>query len=1389
MLRLLLLPILFFSFSLSAQTLCSYVEITPSRPDNPQAAPAGPYCPGELVEFNIDLEFYVGGAGSITLCQWLQGIIPSFGVGWDLDNYTIDEEAPGSEWFWLETGEVNLNVSTSSFGIQTNSDGEDELYVGGSLGAGSALPRGWWTTTEGGAPCTNDGNPNTMWGLQSACGVTVSINFDIELYVKQDYDPMYCGNDEYLKLDIFVMSDGMTGCWQNTACSDDEPTEYRAEILCVGGGQPDLEVEYSTPLCTDMTTDIGLSSQNGYDIIVEVSEESSNDIIGANNYEFSGSGSIQDLLINTGSSTETVLYQAYSYDPSNGCSGPLLDIEIEVYAEIDLEEYDDIVVCPTAPYTFTPNVIGGEGNYSYQWSDGSDYEFIILPLETDGFGQHSVELNIEDEDGCENNFIIRYFNVEDFQARITGESLLLQDGIQDNYVLNLTHNLGNSGSYDIDWFTTPPGLSYNILNGNESIAINEEASPLGTYMITALIEDENECRQEATFIVTVSDSVPNCTLNDSLNLLALYDDWNGAAWPLTNTSYEDSIEVLDIPNYGNRWSTGRPINEWHGVTTSDQGCVTHLILNNQNIQDTLPGVILNLSQLEVLVLDSNMISGFVIDSFERLNKLRLLSLSNNNLEGSLPISLQYADSLRFARFDHNEMSGTIPQEWSIPDSLRSIELPHNNLGGCYPQFIIDLLHFDASANPLLPWQGDHLPFENNQNQIGATCNDGDSNTIQDVIQGDCQCKGQLLSTIDADGDSYFADTDCDDNNPAINPGAVDIPDNGIDEDCDGQDATSIVDADGDGYTSDVDCNDNDSSINPGAAEVCNGIDENCNGQIDEGLTVVVYYQDNDGDGYGNSTLSLTDCRQPSGYAAADGDCDDTNAAINPGAMESCNGTDENCNGQIDEGLPVTLYYQDNDGDGYGNSALSLTDCRQPTGYVAASDDCDDNNAGINPGATEIADNGIDENCDGVDATSIVDADGDGYLSDVDCNDNDATINPGSTEVCNGIDENCNGQIDEGLTVVRYYEDADGDGYGNQAVSVVDCRQPSNFVTNSNDCDDNNSAINPDAVEVPGNGIDENCDGSDAPGLTDADGDGFLSDVDCNDNNANIFPGAVELCDAIDNNCDGQTDEGLTIATYFLDADGDGFGDINSFISDCIQPAGYVIPSDDCNDMNPNINPSAVDIPDNGIDEDCNGVDATSYVDTDGDGITNETDCDDNDATVYPGAVELCDEKDNNCDGSVDEGLTFINYYADADGDGYGDPFTLEQSCEMTLGGFVVNADDCDDTNPDINPAAEEIANNGIDEDCDGMDLLSTIHELDGAELKIYPNPAQSYVRIDFDSNSNYIVNLYNLAGQILSSEDQVSQIELTDIESGIYILEVLIPSTNQRVIEKLVVWK
>jgi len=572
-------------------------------------------------------------------------------------------------------------------------------------------------------------------------------------------------------------------------------------------------------------------------------------------------------------------------------------------------------------------------------------------------------------------------------------------------------------------------------------------------------------------------------------------------------------------------------------------------------------------------------------------------------------------------------------------------------------------------------------------------------------------------------------------------------------------SVSFADVDGDGYTSNLDCNDFNAAINPGMSETCNGIDDNCDGNIDEGV-LTTYYADTDGDSYGDASNSTMACSMPGGYVTDNTDCNDADAAVNPGATEVCNGIDDNCDGNIDEGVETT-FYADADGDGYGDATSSVSACSVPEGYVTDNTDCNDANAAVNPGATEVC-NGIDDNCDGnideglIFDTWYADADGDGYgdaamsattcdgapegyvADNTDCNDADAAVNPGATEVCNGIDDNCDGNIDEGVETT-FYADADGDGYGDAGSTTSACSAPEGYVTDNTDCNDADAAVNPGATEVC-NGIDDNCDGNIDEGVettfyADADSDGYgdagsttsacsapegyvTDNTDCNDADAAVNPGATEVCNGVDDNCDGNIDEGVE-TTFYADADGDGYGDAGSTTSACSAPEGYVTDNTDCNDADAAVNPGATEVC-NGVDDNCDGsidegVETIFYADADGDGygdagsttsacsapegyVTDNTDCNDADAAVNPGATEVCNGVDDNCDGNIDEGVE-TTFYADADGDGYGDAGSTTSACSAPEG-YVADNTDCNDADAAVNPGATEVCN-GIDDNCDG----------------------------------------------------------------------------------------
>jgi hypothetical protein len=452
-----------------------------------------------------------------------------------------------------------------------------------------------------------------------------------------------------------------------------------------------------------------------------------------------------------------------------------------------------------------------------------------------------------------------------------------------------------------------------------------------------------------------------------------------------------------------------------------------------------------------------------------------------------------------------------------------------------------------------------------------------------------------------------------------------------------------------------DCNDLHAGVYPDAEELCDGIDNNCDGEIDDDL-LQIFYVDADGDGHGNGDYSIEACTQPSGYVEAADDCDDGNRwAHDSDASEICDALDNNCNGQIDEGV-TQAYYADEDQDGYGDQGNSLSACSLPEGYVSDSSDCDDRSDQAQHLDTPELCDGIDNNCDGqidesVTTTYYLDLDGDGYGLESftqeacslphgystlygDCNEYNNAVHLDALEVCDGIDNDCDGDIDGGLTTT-YYADIDGDGYGNGALGIEACTLPIGYVSDSSDCDDENA---------------------------------FAHDA-----------AAVETCDHYDNNCDGQIDEGVQ-NTYYLDLDGDGYSLGTVQILGCSLPQGYTSVLGDCDDLLPEINPEAIEVCDE-MDNDCDGdidggLTTRFYADYDEDGFGDDNvykdtctqplahiaqagDCDDLKDWVYHGAPEICDGVDNNCDGLSDDADPTVDlstgklYYADTDGDGYG----------------------------------------------------------------------------------------------------------------------------------------
>ena len=227
-------------------------------------------------------------------------------------------------------------------------------------------------------------------------------------------------------------------------------------------------------------------------------------------------------------------------------------------------------------------------------------------------------------------------------------------------------------------------------------------------------------------------------------------------------------------------------------------------------------------------------------------------------------------------------------------------------------------------------------------------------------------------------------------------------------------------------TNNVDCDDEDATVMPGAEEICDLVDNDCDGSIDETVAKQPWYPDADGDGFGNNQNADFACLQPSAiHVEVSGDCDDNNADVSPLALEVCNTIDDDCDTLIDDsdgGVDPdtkTSWYRDTDLDGFGTPDVVMQACQGPSNSSQLGTDCDDD---------------------------------------------DATINPSQVEICDDIDNDCDALIDDfddyvdPATQTEFFNDNDNDGYGDPNAMTLSCEAVNGASDNDLDCDDNDPIV-------------------------------------------------------------------------------------------------------------------------------------------------------------------------------------------------------------------------------------------------------------------------------------------------------------------------------------------
>ena len=576
-------------------------------------------------------------------------------------------------------------------------------------------------------------------------------------------------------------------------------------------------------------------------------------------------------------------------------------------------------------------------------------------------------------------------------------------------------------------------------------------------------------------------------------------------------------------------------------------------------------------------------------------------------------------------------------------------------------------------------------------------------------------------------------------------------------------------------------------------------------------TGITYFADTDGDGFGDLLNTTIGCSLPLGYVTNSDDCDDSNNAI---------------------GIASTTFYLDADNDGFGSFSSTVVACTAPVGFVSNSMDCNDSNTNVNPSGIEIPDNGIDEDCSGSDASAFgTDIGMYEFTAAAAC---PVTALSVTTQPANAIFSD--------YSSANTSCSAANNVFSNSAWNLtanLDLTEYNEFSIQANDCStlDLNRIIFTHRISASGG----------TPTWTlRSSVDNYTSDLGTGTPLTTDKTDTVNLSAAFDaltqvtfrfyiTNMGGAGSTWrndnvrvignfgtLTPQTFYADADNDTYGDLNAPLTVCTPPAGYVLDNTDCDDTDGLVNPmttwyqdvdgdlvgnSAVTfvgctppvgyVLDSG---DCDDNDAgvinptTYYTDADNDGFgamigiglvlctnpgpgyaTNQNDCDDADFNVNPNASETCDGNDNNCNNQVDEGLTFVTYYVDADNDGFG-AGTAQSLCEDPGVGFALNNTDCDDANNMAYPGATEIADDGIDQNCDGVDGYLGIEQIDAVTLTIYPNPSAGLFTIKFNTELTGKIVCIDLNGKELKTiaiTNSEQNVDFSELANGNYMLKIM----------------
>jgi len=379
----------------------------------------GPFCAGAEVEICLEFNYNTTGTGN----DWLHGIIPSFGPGWDLDEIDFPSIDLGNpNWVWADADggcAPYLNgYSLPNACTYTNDDGYLQMCntscnpgcaceLGSPLPDGSPLPSGWFWSSGGSSPtCGGACTPSDNWGVTPG-GTNVDVDICMTLIVKSFDSFTECDENKDLKIFFQTTSDAISGCWVDSSpCIIDPSFESPAwEIDCMTSPPAVAEI---IPICsgTMAMTQVTIEGNLDGTIDVEVDPDTSPDILGQTDFMFTGGfGTINDVLINCGTTVDTARYIAFATVDGFNCPGVPVEIKIPVYPKITIDPVPDpyIVCLPHTIENLPANVAGGAGGYTIEWywngegsPVGTGQVLTSYVLSADGF----LQIQVTDSEGC-----------------------------------------------------------------------------------------------------------------------------------------------------------------------------------------------------------------------------------------------------------------------------------------------------------------------------------------------------------------------------------------------------------------------------------------------------------------------------------------------------------------------------------------------------------------------------------------------------------------------------------------------------------------------------------------------------------------------------------------------------------------------------------------------------------------------------------------------------------------------------------------------------------------------------------------------------------------------------------------------------------------------------